>query len=71
MNHTQIDRDFFIKVYGLPEYEGKSTLKSSRKLESIVGPQLYNSIVENVYDKGLDKVVRKLRRGLTLCFYGK
>lgn len=71
-NHSIIDRDFFIKIYGLPEYGEKSTLRSSRKFQQIIGDDdLFQKLVDKTYEKGLDKVVHKLRRGLTIIFYSK
>lgn len=67
--HTQVDKDFIIKVYGLPEHEGKPKLRSSRKTEIIVGPNLYDRIIDRVYTHCVDKYESKIRRGLKLKFY--
>jgi len=72
MDHTRVNRDFYIKVYGQYKSNHKSKLQSSRQAEEIIeDPNLYEKLVQRAYDKGLDKVVCKLRRGLTIIFYGK
>lgn len=71
LDHSKIDRDFFIKVHGLPEYNGKTTLRSSRKMEQLIGPELYSKFVQKTYDRGRDSITWKLRRGIRLDFYSK
>lgn len=66
----EINQNFKIKVSGINNGKKIHSLVGVDGLIRIVGDtEIVNSILDKVFDKGLDKVERKLRRGLKITFY--
>lgn len=67
---TEINRNFKIKVYGTNN--GTKVDKAvgvSGLIREIGDYEIVNSMIEKAFNKGADKVICKLRRGLKVTFY--
>lgn len=71
LNYTtsDINKNFKIKVSGISKGERVHKLVGVSGLLELVGLELANSLLEKAFEKGLDKVECKLRRGLKITFY--
>lgn len=67
-----INLNFRIKISGVDE-NGKqiNTLVGVAGLIKAIGIELANKFLANAFDKGLDKLICKLRRGIKITFYSK
>lgn len=66
----EINRNFKIKVSGIDNGKKIHSLVGVSGLIKVVGDtELVNSMLDKAFSKGLDKVERKLRRGLKVTFY--
>lgn len=67
---TEINRNFKIKVYGTNN--GTKVDKAvgvSGLIREIGDYDIVNSMIEKAFNKGTDRVICKLRRGLKVTFY--
>lgn len=67
-----INLNFRIKISGVDE-NGKNinTLVGVAGLIKAIGIELANKFISKAFDKGLDKLILKLRRGIKISFYSK
>lgn len=68
----QADKDFIMEVRGkhfIGKYEER--LVTFKKLTEEIGEPLATKFQKKAYEKGLDKITFKLRRGLTITFKSK
>lgn len=67
-----INLNFRIKISGVDENGKKiNTLVGVAGLINAIGIELANKFLAKAFDKGLDKLVCKLRRGIKISFYAK
>lgn len=67
---TEINRNWLIKVYGVDE-AGKriNKLVGVSGLLKLIGLDLAAKFIKKAFERGLDKFICKLRRGLKITFY--
>lgn len=66
----EVNRHFKIKVSGVNNGKKIHSLVGVSGLIEVVGDtEVVNSMLDKAFSKGLDKVERKLRRGLKVTFY--
>lgn len=67
---TEINRNWLIKVYGVDE-TGKriNKLVGVSGLLKLIGLDLAAKFIKKAFERGLDKFICKLRRGLKITFY--
>lgn len=67
---TEINRNWLIKVYGVDE-TGKriNKLVGVSGLLKLIGIDLAAKFIKKAFERGLDKFICKLRRGLKITFY--
>jgi len=68
-NTQEINQNFKIKVSGESDGQKVHKLVGVSGLLKLVGAELANSLLDKAFNKGLDKVECKLRRGLKITFY--
>lgn len=67
-----INLNFRIKISGVDENGNKiNTLVGVAGLINAIGIELANKFLGKAFDKGMDKLVCKLRRGIKISFYSK
>lgn len=67
-----INLNFRIKISGVDENGKKiNTLVGVAGLIKAIGIELANKFISKAFDKGLDKLICKLRRGIKISFYSK
>lgn len=67
-----INLNFRIKISGVDENGKKiNTLVGVAGLIKAIGIELANKFIAKAFNKGLDKVLFKLRRGIKISFYSK
>lgn len=67
---NEINRNFKIKVYGTNDGKKVDHAVGVSGLIRIIGDyDIVNSMLEKAFNKGKDKVICKLRRGLKVTFY--
>ena len=67
-----INLNFRIKISGVDENGKKiNTLVGVAGLIKAIGIELANKFIAKAFNKGLDKVICKLRRGIKISFYSK
>ena len=64
---TQLNRNVYIKVYG----NNYNQLVGVPMLLDLVGPVLFEKILEKILNATMDKLTIKLRRGLKITIYAK
>lgn len=64
---TQLNRNVYIKVYG----NNLNQLVGVPMLLDLVGPVLFEKILDKILNSPLDKLTIKLRRGLKITIYAK
>lgn len=64
---TQLNRNVYIKVYG----NNYNQLVGVPMLLDLVGPVLFEKILEKILNSTMDKLTIKLRRGLKITIYAK
>jgi hypothetical protein len=66
----EINANWLIKVYGVDE-EGRrvNKLVGVKGLIELIGVELAAKFIARAFDRMLDKVVCKLRRGMKITFY--
>ncbi|TFD94649.1 ribosomal large subunit pseudouridine synthase B [Dysgonomonas capnocytophagoides] len=65
----EVNRNFKIKVSGESNGQKVHKLVGVYGLLELIGTDLTNTFIEKAFNKGLDKVECKLRRGLKVTFY--
>jgi len=68
-NTQEINQNFKIKVSGESDGQKVHKLVGVSGLLKLVGAELANNLLDKAFNKGLDKVECKLRRGLKITFY--
>lgn len=67
-----INLNFRIKISGVDENGKKiNTLAGVSGLIKAIGIEMANKFIVKAFDKGKDKLICKLRRGLKISFYSK
>ena len=66
-----INANWKIKVSGFTGTEKIHTLIGVKKLRSILGEEIADSIIDKASEKGIDKITFKFRRGLKVTLYSK
>ena len=67
-----INLNFRIKISGVDENGKKiNTMVGVAGLIKAIGIELANKFLDKAFNKGLDKFICKLRRGLKISFYSK
>lgn len=67
-----INLNFRIKISGVDENGKKiNTLVGVAGLIKAIGIELANKFLAKAFDKGMDKLICKLRRGIKISFYSK
>lgn len=67
-----INLNFRIKISGVDENGKKiNTLVGVAGLIKAIGIELANKFIAKAFDKGMDELICKLRRGLKISFYSK
>lgn len=64
---TQLNRNVYIKVYG----NNYNQLVGVPMLLDLVGPVLFEKILDKILNATMDKLTIKLRRGLKITIYAK
>lgn len=64
---TQLNRNVYIKVYG----NNYNQLVGMPMLLDLVGPILFEKILDKILNATMDKLTIKLRRGLKITIYAK
>ena len=66
-----INQNWKIKISGFTGKEKLHPLIGVKKLISILGADLTDTLIDKAGERGIDKITFKFRRGLKVTFYSK